>query len=98
MAYFYRRSSGRIYASIRVPEALQSHFRTQELRRSLQTTDRDLACRLALAAALEWKAEFARLSGDMDLMKLQAGSPLLLSDGYLSLAVAETHPGLTVRE
>ena len=98
MAYFYRRSSGRFYARIRVPEALQPHFSTQELRRSLQTTDRALACRLALAAALEWKAEFARLSGDMDLMKLQAGSPLLLSAGYLSLADAEEHTGLCAHE
>jgi len=67
MAFFYRRSSGRYYARIRVPEALLPHFRTQELRRSLNTTDRALACHLALAAALQWKAEFARLSGDMDL-------------------------------
>ncbi len=98
MAYFYRRSSGRFYARIRIPEALQPHFKTKELRRSLHTTDRALACRLALAAALEWKAEFARLSGDMDLVKLQAGSPLLLSAGYLSLADAEEHTGLSVRE
>lgn len=98
MAYFYRRSSGRFYARIRVPEALQPHFNTKELRRSLHTTDRVLASRLALAAALEWKAEFARLSEDMDLVKLQAGSPLLLSAGYLSLSEAEEHIGLSARE
>lgn len=63
-AYFYRRSSGRFYARIRVPAALQPHFRTQELRRSLNTTDRALACHLALAVALQWKAEFVRLGGD----------------------------------
>ncbi|WP_368921261.1 DUF6538 domain-containing protein [Comamonas aquatica] len=98
MAYFYRRSSGRYYARIRVPEVLLPHFRTQELRRSLNTTDRALACHLALAAALQWKAEFARLSGDMDLMQLSAGSPLLLSDGYVSLADAAPQMGLSVPE
>lgn len=98
MAYFYRRSSGRYYARIRVPEVLLPHFRTQELRRSLNTTDRALACHLALAAALQWKAEFARLSGDMDLRQLSAGSPLLLSDGYVSLADAAPQMGLSVPE
>lgn len=98
MAYFYRRSSGRFYARIRVPEALQSHFRTQELRRSLTTTDRALACHLALAAALQWKAEFARLSGDMDLVKLSAGNPLLLSGGLIKLVDAAAEMGLSVPE
>lgn len=98
MAYFYRRSSGRFYARIRVPEALKPHFRTQELRRSLQTTDRALACRLALAAALEWKAEFARLNGDMDLVKLSAGSPLLWSSGLVKLADVAPEIGLSVGE
>lgn len=98
MAYFYRRSSGRFYARIRVPEALQPHFRTQKLRRSLNTTDRALACHLALAAALQWKAEFARLSGDMDLEKLIAGSPLLLSSGLVKLADAAPEIGLSVPE
>lgn len=98
MAYFYRRSSGRFYARIRVPEALQPHFRTQELRRSLNTTDRALACHLALAVALQWKAEFARLSGDMDLEKLIAGSPLLLSGGHVSLEDAAPQMGLSVPE
>ncbi|MEG2817136.1 MAG: site-specific integrase [Comamonas sp.] len=98
MAYFYRRKSGRFYARIRVPEALQPHFSTQELRRSLNTTDRALACHLALAAALQWKAEFARLSGDMDLEKLSAGSPLLLSVGTIKLADAAIEMGLSVPE
>lgn len=98
MAYFYRRSSGRYYARIRVPEALLPHFRTQELRRSLNTTDRALACHLALAAALQWKAEFVRLSGDMDLEKLIAGSPLLLSGGLVKLADAAPEMGLSVLE
>ncbi|MBV7417321.1 site-specific integrase [Comamonas sp. CMM03] len=98
MAYFYRRSSGRYYARIRVPEALLPHFRTQELRRSLNTTDRALACHLALAAALQWKAEFVRLSGGMDLEKLIAGSPLLLSGGLVKLADAAPEMGLSVLE
>lgn len=98
MAYFYRRSSGRFYARIRVPEALHSHFRTQELRRSLNTADRALACHLALAAALQWKAEFVRLSGDMDLEKLITVSPLLLSGGLVKLADAAPEMGLSVPE
>lgn len=98
MAYFYRRKSGRFYARIRVPEELQPHFCTQELRRSLNTTDRALACHLALAAALQWKAEFARLSGDMDLEKLLAGSPLLSSGGLIKLADAAIEMGLSVTE
>lgn len=98
MAYFYRRSSGLFYARIRVPETLRSHFSTQELRRSLNTTDRALARHLALAAALQWKAEFARLSGEMDLVKLSAGSPLLLSSGMVKLADAATEMGLSVQE
>lgn len=98
MAYFYRRSSGLFYARIRVPETLRSHFSTQELRRSLNTTDRALARHLALAAALQWKAEFSRLSGDMDLVKLSAGSPLLLSGGVVKLADAAPEMGLSVSE
>lgn len=98
MAYFYRRPNGVYYARIRVPDPLRAIFGAPDLRRSLHTSDRALASRLALAAAFEWKSEFQRLRLMIDAHKLVTGSPLLHMPGLISLADASTEVGLTVRQ
>lgn len=92
--YLYRRQSGIYVVRICIPARLRAAVGHGEVH--VSTGQRELASAkiLAFQTLADWKARLMRLDR-MDVLQLEAGSPLLGGDGFLPLDVAANAVGLT---
>lgn len=95
--YLYRRPSGIYVVRICIPARLRAAVGRGEVH--VSTGQRELASAkiLAFQTLADWKARLLKLDR-MDVLQLDAGSPLLAGDGFLSLGAAARAIGLTVPE
>ncbi|MGT2505924.1 hypothetical protein [Cupriavidus basilensis] len=95
--YLYRRPSGIYVVRICIPARFRTAIGRGEVH--VSTGQRELASAkiLAFQTLAEWKTRLLRLER-MDVLKLDAGSPLLGGDGFLSLDRAAAAIGLTAPE
>jgi integrase len=93
--YLYRRPSGIYVVRICIPARLRAAIGRAEVHISTGQRELTSAKILAFQTLAEWKARLLKLDR-MDVLKLEAGSPLLGGSGFLPLDTAAQAIGMTL--
>lgn len=96
LSYLYRRSSGIYVVRVCVPHRLRGFVGKGELHVTTKTREPNAAKAVAFRIMAHWQGQILR--GDMDVLTIAAGSPLLTGEGVILVADAAAELGLSRSE